>query len=92
MASVFVPITLLLSEFSIVRLEYGEFLYVLTGLPLLLGIVEVNKKISGSRVIFLVQVRFYYDPDSFKLGAIISVLSVVVWGGLALFPGRKKNA
>lgn len=53
MASVFVFITLLLSGFSIVRLEYGEFLYVLSGLPLLLGIVEVNKKTSGSRIIFL---------------------------------------
>ena len=39
-ASVFTVVILMLSGFSIVRLEYGEFLYVLTGLPILLGIVE----------------------------------------------------
>lgn len=39
-ASLFTVIALVLSGFSVARLEYGEFLYVLAGLPLLLGIVE----------------------------------------------------
>lgn len=42
-ASLFSAIVLVLSGFAIVRLEYGEFLYVLTGLSLLLGIVERKK-------------------------------------------------
>lgn len=42
-ASLFSSVVLMLSGFVIVRLEYGEFLYVLTGLPLLLGIVERKK-------------------------------------------------
>lgn len=39
-ASMLAVFTLVLSGFSVTRLEYGEFLYVLAGLPLLLGIVE----------------------------------------------------
>lgn len=36
------------------------------------------------------QVRFYYDPDSIKLGIAISVISVFLWGGIGLFLMRKK--
>lgn len=38
--ALFAAAALILAGFSVVRLEYGEFLYVLSGLPLLLGIVE----------------------------------------------------
>ncbi|MEK7073845.1 MAG: hypothetical protein AAB960_00785, partial [Patescibacteria group bacterium] len=55
-AAIYTSIVLVLSGFSVVRLEYGEFLYVLTGLPILLGIVEVYKKIPGSRIVFAVPI------------------------------------
>ena len=50
-ASLFSAFVLVLSGFAIVRLEYGEFLYVLTGLPLLLGIVERKKANSHDKSI-----------------------------------------
>ncbi len=43
-SAIFSAAVLLLSGFAVVRLEYGEFLYVLSGLPVLLGIVECLRK------------------------------------------------
>lgn len=51
-ASLFCAVTLLLSGFCIVRLEYGEFLYVLSGLPLLLGLVELKRATVRHRGIY----------------------------------------
>lgn len=48
-AALFSSLVLLLSGFAIVRMEYGEFLYVLAGLPILLGIVEVWKNTPNHR-------------------------------------------
>lgn len=53
-ASVFAPAVVVLSGFAVVRLEYGEFLYVLAGLPFLLGIVEELFSNQKSRVILAV--------------------------------------
>lgn len=48
--ALFSAVALVLSGFSVVRLEYGEFLYVLSGLPLLLGITEALRNNPGSRI------------------------------------------
>ncbi len=53
-ASLFSALVLVLSGFSIVRLEYGEFLYILTGLPLVLGIVERKKVNSRDKSIIII--------------------------------------
>ncbi len=53
-ASLFSSLVLVLSGFSIVRMEYGEFLYVLAGLPLLLGIVEMVKERPGHRSVIAI--------------------------------------
>lgn len=45
-------VTLMLSGFAVVRLEYGEFLYVLSGLPLLLGFVELRNHTSNHKGIY----------------------------------------
>lgn len=51
-ASLFASIILLLSGFSVVRMEYGEFLYILSGLPLLLGIVELLRERPAHRAVW----------------------------------------
>ena len=48
--SMFASMALVLSGFSVVRLEYGEFLYVLSGLPVLLGIVETLRENPRSKI------------------------------------------
>lgn len=51
-ASLLSAITMMLSGFAVVRIEYGEFLYVLSGLPLLLGIVELQKAVPLHRGVY----------------------------------------
>lgn len=53
-SSLISAVTVMLSGFSVVRLEYGEFLYVLSGLPVLLGLVELHSSKETHRGIFLV--------------------------------------
>lgn len=53
-ASVFASAVVVLSGFAVVRLEYGEFLYVLAGLPFLLGIVEESISSQKNRIILAV--------------------------------------
>ncbi len=59
-ASLFSAIVLVLSGFAIVRLEYGEFLYVLTGLSLLLGIVERKKVNSRDKTIIIIPFLVFF--------------------------------
>lgn len=53
-ASLFSSSIFLLSAFSIVRLEYGEFLYTIATLPLLLGVVEKLRNDPASRFMFAI--------------------------------------
>jgi len=59
-ASLFSALVLMLSGFVIVRLEYGEFLYVLTGLPLLLGIVERKKENNRDKGILAIPFLLFF--------------------------------
>lgn len=53
-ASLLGSVTMMLSGFAVVRIEYGEFLYVLSGLPLLLGLVELYKRNPRHRGVFFI--------------------------------------
>ena len=53
-ASLLGSVTMMLSGFAVVRIEYGEFLYVLSGLPLLLGLVELYKCNPRHRGVFFI--------------------------------------
>lgn len=53
---VFATATLLLSGFVVVRLEYGEFLYVLAVLPLLLAVCERLTAVPTSRLFLAVPI------------------------------------
>jgi hypothetical protein len=55
-ASLFATAILTLSGFAVARLEYGEFLYILAGLPVLLGIVEILKRNASHPARFLIPV------------------------------------
>ncbi len=86
LSAVFTSVTLVLSGFSIVRLEYGEFLYVLAGLPLLLGIVEVFKKTLGSNGLFAVPAVVGFMMLSGQPHMIIYVLGIFVLYALCRLP------
>ncbi len=74
--------TLVLSGFSVVRLEYGEFLYVLAGLPLLLGIVEdirANPKSYKKYWIPLIVALMIFSGQPHMIVYTLSVFALYTW-------------
>lgn len=85
-ASLVSAVILMLSGFSVVRLEYGEFLYVLAGLPVLLGLIELRKDNNAHRSIVVVPMIVVIMMLSGQPHMIIYTLSVFAFYTLTRLP------
>lgn len=85
-ASLVSAATLMLSGFSVVRLEYGEFLYILAGLPVLLGLVELRRGNDAHRGISFIPLVVGTMMLSGQPHMIIYALSVFAFYTLMRLP------
>lgn len=85
-AALFSALVLLLSGFSVVRMEYGEFLYILSGLPVLLGIVELLRDRFSNRAIFIIPLVVFLLFLSGQPHMIVYVLGVFAVYALVRLP------
>ncbi len=85
-AALFASLVLLFSGFTVARMEYGEFLYILSGLPVLLGITEVLRKRPSNRVVWVIPLVVFLLFLSGQPHMIVYVLGVFALYALVRLP------
>lgn len=76
LSALFTSLVLLFSGFVVARMEYGEFLYILSGLPVLLGITEILRERPANRVLWAIPLIVFLLFLSGQPHMIIYVLGV----------------